>query len=139
MSTTAHTAGRASSGRRPITISVDLSLCKACGICVALCSRNVFDRDPLGYPIVARPEQCTGCMLCDWHCPDLAIEVSRGDALAAAAEGDQEAQPGAGAAAALAAEREQDAVTAAVTASHRLSGDRRELPPDAEPGSPVGE
>ena len=57
------------------TVLVDLDLCKACGICVSLCPTKVFDRDAAGQAVVARPEQCTACRLCEWHCPDFAIEV----------------------------------------------------------------
>ena len=37
----------------------------------------MFDRDKLGYPVVARSEDCTSCLLCELHCPDFAIEVQR--------------------------------------------------------------
>ncbi len=55
---------------------VDLDLCKACGICHALCPRDVFDADERGYPIVARLSACTACRTCEYHCPDFAIAVS---------------------------------------------------------------
>jgi len=58
-------------------VEVDLDLCKACGICIELCPEKVFDRDKLGYPVVARPGECTSCLLCEFHCPDFAIEVRR--------------------------------------------------------------
>ena len=29
------------------------------------------------FPVVARPEDCTLCLLCELHCPDFAIEVQR--------------------------------------------------------------
>jgi 2-oxoglutarate ferredoxin oxidoreductase subunit delta len=58
-------------------IRLDLDLCKACGICIALCPEEVFDRDGLGYPVIARPEECTSCLLCELHCPDFALEVAR--------------------------------------------------------------
>jgi 2-oxoglutarate ferredoxin oxidoreductase subunit delta len=66
-----------SKGRRVV---VDLTLCKACGICVSLCPRQVFDEDDEGRPVVARIGDCTACRLCEWHCPDLAIEVIAGRA-----------------------------------------------------------
>ena len=28
-------------------------------------------------PVVARPDDCTACLLCELHCPDFAIEVRR--------------------------------------------------------------
>jgi 2-oxoglutarate ferredoxin oxidoreductase subunit delta len=58
-------------------VVLDLALCKACGICIALCPEKVFDVDRQRYPVVARPEECTSCLLCELHCPDFAIEVKR--------------------------------------------------------------
>ena len=58
-------------------VALDLELCKVCGICIELCPEDVFDRDKLGYPVVARAEDCTSCLLCELHCPDFAIEVQR--------------------------------------------------------------
>jgi 2-oxoglutarate ferredoxin oxidoreductase subunit delta len=55
---------------------VDLDLCKACGICRALCPRDVFDADERGYPVVARLSDCTVCRVCEYHCPDFAISIS---------------------------------------------------------------
>ena len=59
-------------------ISFERDLCKACGICIALCPTDVFDRDDLGYPVVARADDCTACLLCELHCPDFALEIARG-------------------------------------------------------------
>jgi 2-oxoglutarate ferredoxin oxidoreductase subunit delta len=58
-------------------IALDLGLCKACGICVAICPRQVYDSDELGFPIIARPELCTQCPTCEVHCPDFAIAIER--------------------------------------------------------------
>ena len=58
-------------------IALDLALCKACGICIELCPEDVYDRDKLGYPTIARADECTSCLLCEIHCPDFAIEVER--------------------------------------------------------------
>jgi 2-oxoglutarate ferredoxin oxidoreductase subunit delta len=58
-------------------VQLDLELCKACGVCIELCPDKVFDRDKLGYPTIARPEECSRCLLCELHCPDFAIEVRR--------------------------------------------------------------
>jgi 2-oxoglutarate ferredoxin oxidoreductase subunit delta len=58
-------------------VRLDLELCKACGVCVELCPEKVFDRDRLGSPVVARPDDCSQCLICELHCPDFAIEVRR--------------------------------------------------------------
>jgi 2-oxoglutarate ferredoxin oxidoreductase subunit delta len=58
-------------------VALDRDLCKVCGICIALCPEAVFDRDSQGYPVVARPNDCTSCLLCELHCPDFALEVRR--------------------------------------------------------------
>ena len=58
-------------------VQIDLALCKACGICIELCPDKVFDRDKLAQPVIARPEDCSQCLICELHCPDFAIEVRR--------------------------------------------------------------
>jgi 2-oxoglutarate ferredoxin oxidoreductase subunit delta len=58
-------------------VQLDASLCKACGICIELCPTHVFDTAEMGEAVVARPEDCTLCLLCELHCPDFAIEVRR--------------------------------------------------------------
>lgn len=62
-------------GDSPVVI--DLTTCKACGICVGVCPQGVFDTDDRDQPVAARPEDCTACLLCEWHCPDFAISVRR--------------------------------------------------------------
>ncbi len=47
--------------------------CKACGICIALCPKHVFDTGPDGKPVVARPQECVNCGTCEVMCPDFAI------------------------------------------------------------------
>lgn len=49
--------------------------CKACGICIAFCPKQVFDRDEGGKPVAARPDDCIGCLFCEIHCPDFAITI----------------------------------------------------------------
>jgi len=58
-------------------VKLDVSLCKACGICIELCPTHVFDATEMGEAVVARPGDCTHCLLCELHCPDFAIEVRR--------------------------------------------------------------
>ncbi len=49
--------------------------CKACGICIAFCPVNVFDKDEQGRPVIKDPDACTGCRFCELHCPDFAISI----------------------------------------------------------------
>jgi 2-oxoglutarate ferredoxin oxidoreductase subunit delta len=49
--------------------------CKACGICIALCPTEVFEKSETGTPIVKNPDACTGCRFCEFHCPDFAISI----------------------------------------------------------------
>ena len=65
------------SGRQAPPLTLDVSLCKACGICIALCPEHVFDATDMGEAVVARPDDCTLCLLCELHCPDFCIEVRR--------------------------------------------------------------
>ncbi|MFB3896553.1 MAG: ferredoxin family protein [bacterium] len=63
--------------KKEFKIEVNLSWCKACGICIAFCPTKVYDTDNLtAKPITARPQDCIGCMLCAIRCPDFAIEVN---------------------------------------------------------------
>ncbi len=62
-------------------IEVIEEFCKGCNICVDVCPTNVLEMkpDPTRWVgavvVVARPEACTRCMLCEIHCPDFAIKV----------------------------------------------------------------
>ena len=57
----------------PLPLKIDLSWCKACNLCIALCPKQVFEPDRDGKPVQARPENCTQCTICWVHCPDFAI------------------------------------------------------------------
>ena len=57
------------------TITLNEKWCKKCGICDAICPKQVFDRDEDGKPAAARPEDCIGCRLCEMRCPDFAVTV----------------------------------------------------------------
>ncbi len=61
--------------KKSYRIGFKKELCKRCGVCVHICPKDVFDEDPLGYPVIARVDQCIGCMLCEQHCPDFAMWV----------------------------------------------------------------
>lgn len=63
---------------RPVpTIEINLAWCKRCGICSAFCPRKVFTTDVEGTPIVANPDECIDCEICERMCPDLAIRLTR--------------------------------------------------------------
>jgi 2-oxoglutarate ferredoxin oxidoreductase subunit delta len=68
-------ATRSGTRKARATVTVDLELCKACGICISLCPTHVFDPDAGGQAVPVRQEDCTACRLCEWHCPDFAVEV----------------------------------------------------------------
>lgn len=49
--------------------------CKGCGICVRFCPKNVLALDNMEKAVAVRPEECICCRLCEYRCPDLAIEI----------------------------------------------------------------
>ena len=60
---------------KKVTISVSEKRCKQCGICSALCPRQVFTQEVGQVPVVAHLDQCIACRLCEMRCPDFAIDV----------------------------------------------------------------
>lgn len=59
-------------------VTVNLVWCKGCGICYALCPTKVLMGNELNKSVVAHPELCTRCRVCESHCPDYAITVKGG-------------------------------------------------------------
>ena len=49
--------------------------CTGCGDCVAVCPTHVFDPGTKGVPLIARPEECQTCFMCELHCRADAIYV----------------------------------------------------------------
>ncbi len=51
--------------------------CKDCGICFEFCPINNLKPNEKGSPEMIDPEACTGCKLCEYLCPDFAIQVDK--------------------------------------------------------------
>lgn len=51
--------------------------CKGCRICVEFCPTKTLELDDRFKVIVAHPERCIGCKMCELRCPDLAIGVKK--------------------------------------------------------------
>ena len=61
--------------KKSYSVNVIGKLCKACGICIALCPTKVFTATPEGKALVSNESACTGCLSCEMHCPDFCVEV----------------------------------------------------------------
>lgn len=59
------------------SISVNSKWCKHCGICVANCSKEVFAMTEKKKMIIQKEDECVGCKLCEYRCPDLALTVGK--------------------------------------------------------------
>ncbi len=70
---------------------IDRERCKGCGLCVAICPKQVLELsrelNPKGYypAYRARPEDCIYCAMCCVMCPDVAITISEPDDASSAA------------------------------------------------------
>ena len=64
-----------------ITIRVLRHYCKGCDICAEVCPKSVLrmeiatDRWEGSMVQIVNIEACNACMLCEYECPDFAIEV----------------------------------------------------------------
>ena len=67
-------SGEQSASKKPAVITVNTRWCKGCEICVTFCPRDCLEMDG-GKCKVARPDDCSKCMLCELRCPDFAITV----------------------------------------------------------------
>ena len=66
----------------PYQHRIDSERCKGCGLCVAVCPKQVLEISETvnsrGYfpAYQARPEDCVKCGLCCTMCPDVAITIT---------------------------------------------------------------
>lgn len=50
--------------------------CTGCNLCVRVCPTNVFEAVPGDIPVLARPDVCQTCFMCELYCPVDALYVS---------------------------------------------------------------
>lgn len=56
-------------------VLINKGWCKGCGLCIAVCPKNVLELDDRVKCEPARMDDCIGCRQCENICPDLAITV----------------------------------------------------------------
>ena len=56
-------------------IKINTKFCKQCGICSALCPKQVFDKEVGKPPVAARADVCIGCKMCEKACQFDAVKV----------------------------------------------------------------
>lgn len=61
-----------------VSIEILTERCKECGTCIAFCPKDVLKAGDDGKPVIANLTACSGCMMCEYRCPDLAIKIDKG-------------------------------------------------------------
>ena len=62
-------------------LEITSQACKACGLCVATCPRQVLalgekmNANGYHYVVVVDQEKCIACKMCAVICPDICIEI----------------------------------------------------------------
>lgn len=57
-------------------LELTIGWCKACGICMQLCPRDVLGEAEVTKKVtLIAPEKCNGCGLCELACPDYVFTV----------------------------------------------------------------
>ena len=65
--------------RTPMRTPVfDTHRCKQCGLCGYVCPTGILEVPPHSAPVLASPEDCSGCRACEFICPDFAVTMELG-------------------------------------------------------------
>ena len=76
MSRTAVVTRADASVRTPVRNPVfDPHRCKQCGLCGYVCPTGILEVPPHSAPVLASPEDCSGCRACELICPDFAVTM----------------------------------------------------------------
>ena len=61
--------------KKNFQLNVFSERCKECGICFEFCPKNNLRPAEDGTPEMIDHAECTGCRLCEYMCPDFAIQL----------------------------------------------------------------
>ncbi len=64
-------------GKASFSLKVYNERCKDCGICFEFCPKDNLEASEDGSPRLKSKDDCTGCRLCEYLCPDFAIQVEK--------------------------------------------------------------